>query len=97
MHSSLKTLAGATISLALCASPTMAATATPAVSTQMAAAAATSEAAIATQSEYDQDAGITTIGWLMIALDILVAGWGISTLFDDDDDDDSEPVPVSPN
>jgi hypothetical protein len=39
--------------------------------------------------------GITTTGWVMIALDLLIAGLGIYTLFNDDDDDDDE-VSVSP-
>jgi hypothetical protein len=70
-----------------------------AVSSQVASTAATAEAAVAAQGQYDQDAassmGITTTGWVMIALDLLIAGLGIYTLFNDDDDDDDE-VSVSP-
>ena len=68
-----------------------------AVSSQVASAAATAEAAVAAQGQYDQDEGITTAGWVMIAVDLLIAGWGIYTLFNDDDDDDDESVPISPN
>ena len=68
-----------------------------AVSSQVASTAATAEAAVAAQGQYDQDEGITTAGWVMIAVDLLIAGWGIYTLFNDDDDDDDESVPISPN
>ena len=66
-----------------------------AVSSQAGSAAATAGAAVAAQSEFDDDRGITTAGWVMIALDLLIAGWGISTLFDDDADDHGEAVSLA--
>jgi hypothetical protein len=65
-----------------------------AVSSQAASATATAGAAAAAQGQYEEDRGITTEGWVMIALDLIVAGWGISTLFDDDDDDDDAISPA---
>jgi hypothetical protein len=65
-----------------------------AVSSQVASTVATAEAAVAAQGQFDQDAdsstGMTTTGWVMIAVDLLVAGLGIYTLFDDDDENDDE-------
>jgi hypothetical protein len=67
-----------------------------AVSSQVASTAATAGAAVAAQGEFDQDAdsstGMTTTAWVMIAVDLLIAGLGIYTLFDDHDDDDEESV-----
>jgi hypothetical protein len=67
-----------------------------AVSSQVASTAVTAEAAVAAQGQFDQDAdsstGMTTTGWVMIAVDLLIAGLGIYTLFDDDDDDDEDAV-----
>ncbi len=67
------------------------------VSSQVATVAATAGAAVAAQGQPGQDAaphtGITAIGWVMIALDLLIAGWGIYTLVHDDNDGG---VPASP-
>jgi hypothetical protein len=67
-----------------------------AVSPQVASTAATAAAAVAAKGEFDQDAdssrGMTTTGWVMIAVDLLVAGLGIYTLFNNDDEDDEESV-----